>query len=123
VSVTQVGGVDFDIVLLADTVEATDTLFQLVDGGGQVEHHQTVAELEVAALGTDFRADQGLGTVFVGGEPGGAAVTLDQGKVFVEGAALDAALEVQVGLQSTGGVLVVADDEEFVLAVFLQDVQ
>nr|GFA26240.1 hypothetical protein [Tanacetum cinerariifolium] len=63
----QIRYVQLDDVFLADPVETTDTLFQQVGVGRQVEQHQMMRELEIAAFTADFRADQHLSAkLFVG---------------------------------------------------------
>ncbi len=82
--------VNIDRVQLADTIESPDTLFEQVGVPGQIEHHQMVAELEVAPFGADFRADQHLAAAIVVGKGGGRAIAFDQAHLFMENRCLDA---------------------------------
>ena len=48
--VLKVGDMNLDGMLLADTVQAADTLFQQVRVERQVEQHQVMGKLEIATL-------------------------------------------------------------------------
>ena len=88
---------DADGLGLADAVQAPDALLQQVRVQGQVEQHQVVGELEVAALAADLRADQGLGALLGIGEEGGGPVALHDLHLLVEEGGMDA-LALQQGL-------------------------
>ncbi|MNP52729.1 hypothetical protein D3C76_1471390 [compost metagenome] len=46
----QIGNVDLDGILLTDTIQSADTLFQQIRVEGQIEQHQMAGKLEVAAF-------------------------------------------------------------------------
>ncbi|MNC05641.1 hypothetical protein D3C75_531310 [compost metagenome] len=46
----QIGNVDLDGILLTDTIQSADTLFQQVRVERQIEQHQMAGKLEVATL-------------------------------------------------------------------------
>ncbi|MNM84758.1 hypothetical protein D3C81_968560 [compost metagenome] len=108
----QVRHVQFDDVLLADPVQSTDTLFQQVRVGRQVEQHQVMGELEVATFTADFRADQHLCAKFFVGEVGGGAVTLEDVHALVEHRGRDAGAHAQGVFQVHGGFGVGADHQD-----------
>jgi len=108
----QVGHVQFDHVFLADPVQAPDALFQQVGVGRQVEQHQVMGELEVAAFTADFRADQHLGTELFIGKIGSGAVTLQNIHAFVEYRGRDAGAHTQGVFQVHGGFGVGADHQD-----------
>ncbi|MDT4791933.1 hypothetical protein FQZ97_243870 [compost metagenome] len=118
----QVRDVDLDGVALADAVETADALLQLVRMRRQVEQHQMVGELEVAAFAADFRADQHLRAEFLVGEVGRGAVALEDAHAFVEHRGRDAGAQAQGVFQVEGGFRVGADHQHLVLLEHLQGV-
>ena len=90
-------------MLLADTVETADALLEQIRVGRQVEQHQVMGELEVAAFAADFRADQYLGAELFVGEVGGGAVALKDVHAFVEHRGRDAGAHAQGVFQVEGG--------------------
>ena len=80
----KVWHVNFDDVLLADPVQTANTLLQQVRVGWQVEQHQVVSKLEVAAFTADFGTDQHLGAEFFICEVGCSTVALKNVHAFVE---------------------------------------
>ena len=101
----QVRDVDLDIVRLADTVEAADTLLQQIRVKRQIEHHQIAGELEVASFGTDLRAQQHLGAGVFFGKPRRGAVAFYNRHSFMEhgGADTFALAQHLLQLQRGGG--------------------
>ena len=73
-----------DFFALANAIEAAEPLFEQRRIEWQVEQHQVVRELEVAPLAADLGADQQACAVGIG-EPGRAAIALDQRQPLVEG--------------------------------------
>jgi len=108
----QVRHVQFDHMFLADPVQTADPLFQQVGVGRQVEQHQVVGELEVAAFAADFRTDQHLGAEFFIGEVGGGAVTFEDVHAFVEHRGRDAGAHAQGVFQVHRGFGVGADHQD-----------
>ena len=82
-AVREEGEMDADGFGLADAVEAADPLFEQFGIERQVEEHEVVGKLEVAALAADFGAEQDA-RAFRLGKPGGIAVALQQGELLVE---------------------------------------
>ncbi len=74
---------DPDRLFLADPVEAADALLEQARIERQIEEHQVVGELEIAALAADFRADEQLRAVRLG-KPRGVPVALNQRQPLVE---------------------------------------
>ncbi|MNZ40271.1 hypothetical protein D3C78_577840 [compost metagenome] len=109
-------------MLLADPVEAADALLEQVRVGRQVEQHQVVGELEVAAFGADFRTDQHLGAEFLVGEVRRGAVALKDAHAFVEHGGGDAGAHAQGVFQVQGGFRVGADHQHLELLEHLQGV-
>ena len=118
----QIGHVQLNSVLLADTVEAADALLEQVRMSRQIEQHQMVAELEVAAFAADFRADQHLRAELLVGEVGRGAVAFEDAHAFVEYRGRDAGAHAQRVLQIQRGLGVGADDQHLVLLQHLQGV-
>ena len=118
----QIGHMQFDGVALADAVEAADALFEQVRVGWQVEQHQMMGELEVAAFGADFRADQHLGAEFLVGEVGRGTVALEDAHAFVEHRGRGAGAHAQGLFQVEGGFGVGADHQHLGLAEHLQGI-
>lgn len=107
---------------LADPVEAADALLEQVRVGRQVEQHQMVGELEVAAFAADFRADQHLGAELFVGEVGGGAVALKNAHAFVEHRGGDARTQAQGVFQVEGRLGVGTDDQDLELLEHLQGI-
>ena len=76
-------GMNADVVLLANAIEAADALFKQVRIERQVPHHDAMGELEVATFRADFRTEQQACAVRVG-EIRRIAITLEQGHALVE---------------------------------------
>ena len=121
-AVLQVRYVQLDGVSLADPVEAADALLEQVRVGRQVEQHQMVGELEVAAFAADFRADQHLGAELFVGEVGGGAVALENAHAFVEHRGGDARTQAQGVFQVEGRLGVGTDDQDLELLEHLQGI-
>ena len=107
----QVGDMQLDGVLLADTVQTADTLFQQVRVGRQVEHHQVVRKLEVAAFAADLGADQHLGAELFIGKVGGCPVALQNAHALMEHRGRNAGAHAQGVFQVHGGFGVGTDDQ------------
>ncbi len=112
----QIGDVDLDRVLLADTIETTDTLFQQIRVERQIEQHQVAGKLEVATLGADLGAEQHLGAPLGLGEIGGGLVPLQDGHPLVEHGATDPLAGTQRLFQGDGGGSFGADHQYLLLA-------
>ncbi len=107
----QVRDVQLDGVLLADPVKAADALFEQVWVRGQVEHHQVVGELEVAAFAADLRADKHLRTELFVGEVGGGAIAFEDVHAFMEHRRRNAGAHAQGVFKVHGGFGVSADHQ------------
>ena len=79
----HVGHMHNDVFGLADTVQAPDTLFHKGSIERKVKQHQVMRELEVSALGTDFRCDKQVRAVWLA-EVRGSLVAGHDGHVLVE---------------------------------------
>ena len=121
-AVLQVRDVQLDRVFLADPVETADALLEQVGVRRQVEHHQVVGELEVAALTADLGADQHLGAEFLIGEIGGGTVALEDAHAFMEHRGRDAGTHAQGVFQVHGGLGVGADHQDLGALEHLQGV-
>ena len=108
-------GVDHDVVLLADAIEAADALFEQIRIERQVPQHQMMGELEIAAFRADFRTQQ-QARAFRIGEVGGIAVALEEAHAFVEARDLDPAARAQGFLQREHLGLAAADQQQLVAA-------
>ncbi len=69
---------------LANTIQTADTLLQQIRVEGEIKHHQTAGELEVAPFGADFGAEQHLCAAVLFGEPRRRTVTFNNGHAFME---------------------------------------
>ncbi len=118
----QIRHVQLDGVLLADAVETADALLEKVRMRWQIEQHQMVAELEVAAFTADFRADQHLRAKLLVGEVGRGAVALEDAHALVEHSRRNAGAHAQRVFQIQGGLGMGADDQHLVLLQHLQRV-
>ena len=76
--------VDVNVAALTYAVEAPNTLLDETWIDWQVEQHEMMRELEVAALAADFGADQEPRAVGIR-ERGRTAIALNQRQVFVKG--------------------------------------
>ena len=121
-AVLQVRHVQLDAVFLADAVETADALFEQIRVGRQVEQHQMMSELEVAAFGADFRADQHLGAEFFIGEVGRGTVALEDAHAFMEHRSRDAGAHAQGVFQIQRGFGVGADHQHLEFLQHLQGV-
>ena len=109
-----------DIFGLADAVQAPDTLFHKRRVEREVEQHQMVRELEIAAFGTDFRGDEQVCAVLLA-EIRGGLVSGHDGHVLMEHGerALTQVIR-EDGFQSEYNLDRFANEENLVVAVFLQ---
>lgn len=111
-AVFSVGYVDVDVVSLADAIEAADALFEDFGITGEAEEDEVAGELEVAAFGSDLRADEEACAIgFL--EVGGVTIPLHHGEVFVEECGFDVELFEEFFLDVDGGVRGVGDEEDF----------
>ena len=83
-AVFQIRYVDFDGVGLADAIQAANALLEQIGIQRQIEQHQMMGKLEIAAFAADFRADQHLAAGFLVGKERRGAVAFDQAHAFVE---------------------------------------
>src|SRR5262245_38314577 len=84
----DIGHVNGDILCLANPIETANPLFKQFGIERQVEQHEVMRELKVAAFTTNFGANKNLGAVFFG-KPRGVSVALDERKLFVKECAFD----------------------------------
>ena len=120
--VFQVGYVQLNGVLLADAVQATDTLFQQIRMGRQIEHHQMMSELKVATFTADLRTDHHLGTELLVGEEGCGTVALDDAHAFVEYGGRNAAAHAQCIIQVQRSFSVGSDHQHFAVLEHFQGI-
>lgn len=112
----EVGDVEADGLGLADAVEAADALLDEAGVERQVEEHEVVGELEVAAFAADLGTEEELGAGGLG-KPSGLAVALDEGEAFVEEAGFEGGARLDGGVEGGDFARVAADEEDLALAV------
>lgn len=116
----EVWYMEVDVGGLTDAVEAADALFEHFGVGGKMVEDEVLAELEVAAFAANFRGEEEAGSVGFG-EPGGLAVALDEGHVFVEEGGVDVDEGLQ-GLVEVEDVLAgLGDNEDFAFGMFAEE--
>jgi hypothetical protein len=112
---------DANVVLLADAIQAADALFKQIRVERQIPQDQPVRELEVAAFRTDFRTQQQACAIGLG-EVRRVAIALHDAEALMEARHANAAARTQGFFQGEHLGLAAADQQEFVLRVFVEQV-
>ena len=91
---------DLDVLILANSVKAADSLLYKIGAGRKVKHNQLVGELKVPAFAADLRADEDLSTSFFVSEEVRRSVPGNQVHTFVERGGTDGRFVLDVLLES-----------------------
>jgi len=117
----HVGHVDADRLRLADAIQPPDALLQEPGIQRQIEEHQMVRELKIAALAADLRAQEQLRAVGLG-KPRRVAVALHERQAFVKLADLRVDPLLQRGLDRRDFALRFADQQNLRSALLLDEI-